>query len=661
MAIQRSIMSQQEIIQAIQAELNDTPEYYEYIVKRCEKVEDIWMVFVDIEAGYDGLDQTFEGSLAWWSHPQKGSGDVLSILPESEQINLRYVTSTPPDKGMKIRIYPPRYLDALSSCWENSKWAKTCLSWKKRVITDRSFDVKHTLSSASFPWLRKNQKEVFNIIGYQASFLQGPPGTGKTTTLGALLSQYLVTFPNRKVLLLSTTNSAVDQALVSVDKSLERFHDKKMVENIRKHCFRIGNHFIASKYTDRRYLLPVKDETLIKELIDIQARRPDRDEVEAYAKWKVKEEFIKTKIRKQSADVMIQSQLVAMTTTRAIFTFDELQKIGNYDLIVFDESSQIGLAHALALAPIGKFCLFAGDPEQLAPVAVSKQRIAQHWLGKSIFSFVGVKAHNLCFLSEQSRMTARISDLISNMFYHGKLKVASDVKDDPKWKRDRELERSSILGKRRISIVKVPKKGIWSKKYHGPIRYESAEMIKNILSEMYDEKSVVVLTPFRAQRTLINIFLRKASINKRYQARTVHKSQGSEFHTVIFDPVDATNKYLMTDDARRLLNVALSRAQARIVILMHETDLKNPLFKQVSILSENQHLAKEKIDISEIIDNDNFPQCAINKVVQINKNIGKVLRIEFEGTKDEKLILLSVLTGQEQKFITSYLKKTFSK
>ncbi len=654
-------MSQQEILQAIKAELKDTPEYYEYIVKGREKADDIWKVFVDIEAGNDGLDQTFEGSIAWWKDPQKGSGDVLSILPEFEQINLRYVKAAPPDEGMRIRIYPPRYLDALSSCWKNSSWAKTCLDWIQNAIDDSPYTAKHTLLTSNFTWLRKNQREIFDLIGYQSSFLQGPPGTGKTTTIGAMLSQYLMTFPSKKILLLSTTNLAVDQALVSVDKSLDGFRDITRIKNIRKQCFRVGNHFIARYYNKRKYLLPVKDESLVKELIDTQARRPDPEKVEAYAKWKAEEEFIKVKIRKQSSDVLLQSRLVAMTTTRAVFTFEELQKLTKFDLIVFDESSQVGLAHALTLAPLGKHCLFAGDPEQLAPIAISSQRVAQRWLGQSIFSLITQEASNLCFLSEQSRMAEPISDLISHMFYHGKLKVASDVKDNSEWKRYRHLEANSILGKKRISIVKVPKKGTWSKKYHGPIRYESAEMIKDILSEMYDEKSVSILTPFRAQRTLINVFLRKANINKRYRARTVHKSQGSEFHTVIFDPVDATNKFLMSDGAKRLLNVALSRAEARVVVILNDADIKNPLFEQILNLSENQHLKQHAINISELINKDDFPKCALGKVIQIKNNIGKAIRIEFEGKKEEKLILLSSLTGQEQTFITSVLKKNFLK
>jgi len=50
-------------------------------------------------------------------------------------------------------------------------------------------------------------------------------------------------------LLFSTTNAAVDLVLIAVDKSLEELSKKSSAANeTRKHCLRIGNHFIASNY-----------------------------------------------------------------------------------------------------------------------------------------------------------------------------------------------------------------------------------------------------------------------------------------------------------------------------------------------------------------------------------------------------------------------------
>src|SRR5690606_40670799 len=93
-------------------------------------------------------------------------------------------------------------------------------------------------------------------------------------------------------------------------------------------------------------------------------------------------------MKKQAGEVLKDARLAAMTTTRAVYTVDTLWDggQGKFDLVVFDESSQVGLAHALALTPLGSKCLFAGDPQQLAPIVRSKNNLAVKWLGSSIFS-----------------------------------------------------------------------------------------------------------------------------------------------------------------------------------------------------------------------------------------------------------------------------------
>ena len=457
-----------------------------------------------------------------------------------------------------------------------------------------------------FSWLRTNQQKIFKAIGYHASFLKGPPGTGKTTTLGALLAEYMAIFPNKRILLLSTTNLAVDQALVAVDKSLDHLTDRKKTEQLRKRVFRVGNNFISKYYDDRRYLLPLKDPKLIDELKELESNQPLRSDIEAYAKWREAIDLVREKIKSQSMEVLENSSLIAMTTTRAIYTLSDLKDVAPFDMVIFDESSQVGLAFALMLAPLGKFCLFAGDPQQLSPIARSNQKYAQEWLGRSVFSLISDKNENVVFLNEQSRMTHQICDLVSHLFYEGKLIVAEDVKYNENWVKERKLSRETGLGETPVLIVEVDTPATWSRKYQGPIRYDSAKVISELLENMPNLNDTVVLTPFRAQRTLINTFLKKEKI-KTY-ARTVHRSQGSEFHTVIFDPVDPSNRFLMTENAKRLINVALSRAKARLVILMHKQDLNNEVFDQIfNIVNSKKVLNDKKVkDISEYLSKPNW-------------------------------------------------------
>lgn len=50
---------------------------------------------------------------------------------------------------------------------------------------------------------------------------------------------------------------------------------------------------------------------------------------------------------------------------------------------------------------------------------------------------------------------------------------------------------------------------------------------------------------------------------------------------VIVDPVDASNKFFDGAEGRRLINVAISRAKAHVVIPYHERDLSNPSLRKI--------------------------------------------------------------------------------
>ena len=211
-----------------------------------------------------------------------------------------------------------------------------------------------------FPRLRRNQRKAFGLLDRGCGFLWGPPGTGKTYTLGAMLAHYLCVNLEHKVLLLSTTNSSVDQALISMDKSLEELSKVEgQALTLRKKCLRIGNHFIAGNYRGREHLLPAQDEQLVRRLAELEATMPDPADVGSYAIWKDQVRALRQQVPKPIA----QARLAAMTTTSAAFHFETLHARKPFDLIVFDEASQVSIPHALAFAPLGRKVLFAGDDQ----------------------------------------------------------------------------------------------------------------------------------------------------------------------------------------------------------------------------------------------------------------------------------------------------------
>jgi hypothetical protein len=131
---------QDDILRGIRAELAESSQSLDFVVRKRESEGSVWKVFVDIRQTNDSptaLDESLEGMSAWWAGPPKGRAEVLSVDAETGQINLRSATSAPPLPGERIKIYPPPYLEALLNCWSLNEWAKHCLEWFDTVTTVR--------------------------------------------------------------------------------------------------------------------------------------------------------------------------------------------------------------------------------------------------------------------------------------------------------------------------------------------------------------------------------------------------------------------------------------------------------------------------------------------------------------------------------------------
>lgn len=644
-----------DIEKAIVAELEISEESYKFRVEKIERMGQLWSVQINpFQSDTRGLDESFEESKAWWPGKPNGAADVLSIIPEENKIILRYATRIPPGPGETVWIYPPVYLEGLKALWDNRTWAPKCIDWLNALSENNHFEDARVPLTGPFTKLRVSQVNAFQLLGWRVGFLWGPPGTGKSYTLGRMLAQYLLTFPESRVLLLSTTNNAVDIALVYVDDALrEASKTNPLAEGVRGTCSRLGNHFVASNYIGREHLLPVKDSELVRQLIEFEAKKPDKEDHIAYGQWKEAVENIRQAMRQQTTDVLSITRLAASTTTRAAFTFDQLAMHAPYDLLVFDESSQVPLAMALALAPLARSTLVAGDPQQLAPIVRSNSQRAQMWIGQSIFKYKDRVEEATCFLDEQSRMAENICKIVSNVFYNGKLRVADECKDDPKWKKEREPVEYEVIGSKVCHLEKITEEGQWSKKYEGLIRHRSAmfikELVKELLKQKFEPKDLLVLTPFRAQRKLLRACLKQIEglPGKKVSVNTVHRSQGTERHTIIFDPVQGDNNFLLTEDAKRLINVAISRAKARLVLVLSVNDFKNPVLRQVANVMEALEESIEAVSVEELANQPGFPASAKNMVINIGGRVGRVSKIL---ATENKLVLLDLNSGAEVSF-----------
>ncbi len=253
-----------DIRAAIEAELAATPEFYDFRVLRCESEGAFWRV--TLEQGYvfaEGqrpgaaaaqslLDERLEGASAWWGVPVKGGASVRMVVVEDDQLVLQNASAPPPGEGHLIRIYPPRFLNAVAEAWRDEAWARRAADGWPGLAHPQARAQAPVLDGSPFRWLRPAQRQALELVGFSDAFLWGPPGTGKTTTLGVVLAEYLDRCPDARVLLLSTTNQAVDLATLAIDKALQ----KGRRERWRPAVQRLGSRFDAAAYVGRAHLLP---------------------------------------------------------------------------------------------------------------------------------------------------------------------------------------------------------------------------------------------------------------------------------------------------------------------------------------------------------------------------------------------------------------------
>ncbi len=535
-------------------------------------------------AGSAPVDEGLEGAQAWWPEPVRGGGGVFLVQVEEDEVWLADHWGGAPSVGGKLMIYPPRFLDALSKIWRDRAWTQRIQARLAKCPSTHAVPDQAYTSTSGFPWLRTAQRKAFRLLSDPIGYLWGPPGTGKTTTVGTIVATFVAKNPQARVMIVSTTNSAVDQALVAVDKALEELQQSATdPKSVRSRCKRIGQNFEVVRYANRKHLLPQRNPTAVHALIEHQKKRPEESDLIHYAQWRVTDEQLRQKLRELELETLRTASVVAMTVTRAAFGLDALRQLPEVDLLVMDEASQVSLAYALALLPLGKVVMFAGDPEQLSPIVRTDSPDAQRWLGESPFDWKTklAPAEATVFLDEQSRMAMKICSVVGAEFYGGKLSVCRQATAQAEWTQPRRAAQGSGTG---FEIVPITMEGHWSQAWGGPVRQESADTIVQLVRDLLhrlDAEKIQVLTPFRAQRKMIKSCLKRAELHG-VRVTTAHRAQGSERMVIIFDPVQGKGEFLEGANGRRLINVALSRAQGLVYLCLASGDLANSTLERLA-------------------------------------------------------------------------------
>lgn len=341
---------------------------------------------MDLESldGRTFLDESLNDAELSWEGEIPGAAEMIAVLPELSHASAFVTRGRPPKNGSQIEISPPRYLKSLLDIWKHPDLAPKLAAWNfERMSNSETWPFE--IPRDGFPGLLAAQARSFDLPRWKTSFLWGPPGTGKTYTVARMIASYVVHHPADRVLLLSSTNVAVDLLILEIDKALQGLEPAVLPT-----CYRFGSSFDPARFSSRKHLIPLRDKTLVDRLGKHMAVIPDLADAERYYPWKSRRDELREAIRHENKEFLGGTRVAGMTTTLAAYDFCAL---GKFDLVVFDEASQIGKAQAMTFAHLGRRVLFAGDPKQLSPIVQSETPEVERWLGTSPFGWIDLTRH----------------------------------------------------------------------------------------------------------------------------------------------------------------------------------------------------------------------------------------------------------------------------
>lgn len=523
---------------------------------------------------------------------EQGIGTIISL---NENLNILYFQSY---NYLSIGDYKLLY----SSAWLIAELKKKLENQDVRNLIEQKAIWK--IIKGDEKWIQKYQitddvqfsSELNNLqrdainhcFQNNITFIWGPPGTGKSTVLAELCKLFYTR--NEKTLITTIANVAVDSVLLKSAKLLEEQNFEKY--ELKGKILRIGKAF-SKDVLGKKYLFEINDEIndlrfQLKELIDTidMLSANDSHNIDDLAQLKSEKEQFKVVLQNRLKFIYGEANLIYSTASNLLV--DDFAQAIEFENIIIDEISMMNVPFLLWLSKFGnKRLIVAGDFRQLGPISLSNRPTSFGWMKKDIFQIINMDYNfkhfpNLIMLVEQYRMHQDISSIINEVFYNGKL--ITNISEDYSIRFNSNINNCPItiinnknrLGNFDFTIGK------------SRINLNSQNIIEELLTDINNFKSesftIGVITPYRAQAKAITKKLEGFYTHHKINVGTIHTFQGSESDVIILDFVDTEkdinnksgkiSRLYFGQNGERLLNVAISRAKKKLVIIGDLNHLK---------------------------------------------------------------------------------------
>jgi hypothetical protein len=410
-------------------------------------------------------------------------------------------------------------------------------------------------------------------LGSDVAFVWGPPGTGKTTTVAHVVAAHAAA--GRSVLLVANTNTAVDTALARVASLAGDLPDGALLRHgtvVHDDVAHLAHDAVAARVAGP---LLAERATLSARLGATDAEDEGQGTLDADHDLAAERTALRDRLAAIDAavaaatDRLADEALVVATTVYQTWLGGLPERA--WDVVVVDEASMLMLpmaAYAAGLA--SSSVVVAGDFRQLPAIVTDTSPDVAEWLARDAFVAVGLPAMLaagapppwLAALRTQYRMRPEIAALVTDLFYA----------DNPLL-----TGRTSWPDGPPLEYVDTSTLGAWAGVAGRGSRFNPvhAVLVAMLLSAV-PEGTAGVVTPYGAQERLVAALLTdRHGPDARSWVSTVHRFQGNEQDVVVVDLADAygaspgpgTRARGRDDPQARLLNVAVSRARDRLVVL----------------------------------------------------------------------------------------------
>jgi len=398
--------------------------------------------------------------------------------------------------------------------------------------------------------------ETFHLI-------HGPPGTGKTKVLARLIR--LCLDRGERILVACPTNVALDRLLVAV-----------MHLGVRS-LLRVGGRSTAST----EFLEALEGLGGPPVLLDDLSRRASDC----------------SRFVQAVKGVQLMGATAYQCAAHPIFLRQR------FDRVILDEAGQLDEPSALAPLALAPRFVLCGDHLQLPPVVQVRvdPRNSEAGLEQSLFErlYRSAPQSKISRLRMQYRMNEEVQAIPSRLFYDGTLFPSPEAARrrllvEPRASHSAQINR---IMDPELSVVFVDVDGTNS----GKARPEEAEVagwiVEALLKSGVPPREIGVITPYKAQQVLIRGCLTDKGIeNHLLSVDTVDRFQGGEREVIILSLARSDGVTSFLADKKRL-NVSLSRARSKLILLGHAAALEeHPLFQ--SLL---EGLERVKVDASAIL------------------------------------------------------------